>query len=239
MYRLALGIGFLMTPAVLGCAGNVAGAHPSDMSQQQHEAVAASHEHAAAEHGGKYDAKALNQVDDCAQYLGSCWGSNPTDGHNEEADEHRRVAAAHHDAARALAEADTKACQGVSERDRDISPFLHREAITEVKPLTRKFPANVYATTDSAVEQPVGATIVLSPAAGVTAERLQLIIQCHIARNMALGNDQKEMPLCPLVPKGVTATVVSTGDGFAVNVQSEDKASAAEVLRRARLLLPR
>ena len=240
MYRRALGCGFLMTFGVLGCAGSVEGARPSDMTEQQHESAAASHNREATDHAQKYDPKALTEFDDCTQYLGSCWGSNPTEEHKKQADEHRRIAAAHSAAGQALGEAEKRACQGVSEADRDVSPFVHRESIAEVRPLTRTaatFGGGAYGG-ERATQEPAGATIVLLPAAGVTAERLERIVQCHIARNAALGNNLQEMPLCPLVPKGVTATATSTGNGFAVNISSDDKGTAAEILRRARALHP-
>jgi hypothetical protein len=53
----------------------------------------------------------------------------------------------------------------------------------------------------------------------------------------ALGHDLPEMPYCPLVPKGVTATVTPVGAAFAVAVRSEDPDRANEVLRRARMLV--
>ena len=224
MFLRALGCGFLMTFGVLGCAGNVAGARPSDMSQQQHESAAAAHS---------------IEATDCTEDLGSCWGSKSNEEHKKQADEHRRVAAAHSAAGRALSDAEKRACQGVSEADRDISPFLHRESIAEVRPLTRATAApSGEAYGEGETQVPAGATIVLLPAAGVTAERLERIVQCHIARNAALGNNLKDMPLCPLVPKGVTATATSTGNGFAVNISSDDQGTAAEILRRARALHP-
>jgi hypothetical protein len=44
------------------------------------------------------------------------------------------------------------------------------------------------------------------------------------------------MPYCPLVPKGITAKVESTGNGFAVRIESQDPNTAQEVLRRAQAL---
>jgi hypothetical protein len=45
-----------------------------------------------------------------------------------------------------------------------------------------------------------------------------------------------EMPYCPLVLNGVSATVSSAGDGFAVRITVDDGPTAQEVLRRARSL---
>lgn len=234
-YRTAIGFAFVTMSEGSGCGGGVAGARPSDMSEKEHESAAEQHEHEAAGHAQQYDPKAVDRTyTDCAQYLGSCWSSNPTEEHKKQAEEHLQAAAAHRAAARGLGDAEARACQGVSEADRDISPFFHREAIMEVKPLSR-----VAGVDERRVDKPAGATIVLLPAPGVTAERLERIVQCHIARNTALNNDVPEMPYCPLVPKGVSATVTSAGNGFAVNVSAADEATAAEVLRRARALAPR
>jgi hypothetical protein len=72
---------------------------------------------------------------------------------------------------------------------------------------------------------------------GMTAEWLQRLVDCHLARNAALGHDAPEMPFCPLVPKGVAATVTSTGSGFADAVRAGDTDVANDVLRRARALV--
>ena len=45
-----------------------------------------------------------------------------------------------------------------------------------------------------------------------------------------------EMSFCPLELKDVKATVASTGDGFAVNVSSENPATVAEIQKRAQAL---
>jgi hypothetical protein len=70
----------------------------------------------------------------------------------------------------------------------------------------------------------------------LTSEWLQRIVDCHLARNNALGNDMPEMAYCPLVPKGISAKVSSTGDGFAVTIESNDSNTSKEVLRRAEAL---
>lgn len=233
MLRKIIALALFTVPFATGCSGGVAGARPQDMSQAEHQAAAAQHEHAGGEHAAQYDDKAMTDPGDCMQYLGSCWGSNPTEQHRQDAEEHRRAAAAHRSAAASLTSAEARACRGVSEADRDISPFFHREAIVEVKPLSREvYPA------ERAVEEEAGATVVLLPAPGLTAERLQRIIDCHIARSAAVGHDMPEMAYCPLALRGVTATVTSAGNGFAVNIAATDPATTAEVLRRARALTP-
>jgi hypothetical protein len=94
-------------------------------------------------------------------------------------------------------------------------------------------PAVLHLTGKQAHDEVVGAVVVFRAVPGLTAEWLQRIVDCHVARNNALGNDMPEMSYCPLVPKGITAKVSSTGDGFAVTIESQDPNTAKEVLRRA------
>jgi hypothetical protein len=233
---------FVIVQLIAGCGG-VQGARPGDMSQNEHQSTASQEELLARQHGAQYNPSAMTNPGDCMQYLGSCWGENPTEEHREQATGHQHAAAAHRAAAATLAAAEARSCRGVPDADRDISPFFHREAIVEVKPFSRlESTGSGLASagqTERSVLKEVGATIVLLPAVGVTAERLQRTIECHLARNAALGYDVPEMPYCPLVLKGVTATVTSAGNAFAVNIDAPDSATAAEVLRRARALSTR
>ena len=47
-----------------------------------------------------------------------------------------------------------------------------------------------------------------------------------------MGFDMPGMTYCPLMLKDVNAKVTSTGTGFAIEVRSNDSATAKEVLRR-------
>ena len=82
----------------------------------------------------------------------------------------------------------------------------------------------------------VGSTVVFRALPGMTAEWLQRVVDCHVARSAAAGFDMPEMSFCPLELKDVKATVASTGDGFAVNVSSENPATVAEIQKRAQAL---
>lgn len=81
-----------------------------------------------------------------------------------------------------------------------------------------------------------GAVVTFRAVPGLTAEWLQRLVDCHLARNAARGHVVPEMPNCPLVPKGAAATVRSTGDGFAVSISSSDDATAREIRARAERL---
>ena len=168
-------------------------------------------------------------MEDCSQYLGSCWGSNPTAEHKEQAEEHRRVSAAHRAASQALRDAEDRACHGISEANRDVSPFFHGEAIVSVEPAEEKVTYG-----KQFVTRTKGAVVVFRAAPGLTAEWFQREIDCHLARAAAVGHEMPEMAYCPLVLKGVKATVSSRGGGFAVQVLADDQQTSDEILRRAR-----
>lgn len=220
----------------LGACASTPGAKPADMSMSEHQQAAATHEGEAAPHLASYDPNAKQAKEVCgrAKSQGACWTSitNPTEAHKADAEKHRKMAADHRAAAETLRNAEAQACSGLADTDRDISPFDRREDITGVTPVTQSLPAG----SKSPTAQVVGATVTFRAVPGLTAEWLQRIVDCHIARNNSLGNSMPEMSYCPLVPKGVSASVTSVGNGFAVTIQSKDPTSAQEVLRRAQAL---
>ena len=162
----------------------------------------------------------------------ACWTEyvKPTNEHREEATKHRKLAADHRAASQSLRDVETRACAGLSDADRDESPFHHRADIVSVETLSE----GSIGTRGTA--RVVGATVTFRAVRGLTAEWLQRVVDCHLARNAALGHDVPEMPYCPLVPKGVSATVTAASKGFAVAIRADDQASAEDVLRRARAL---
>jgi hypothetical protein len=213
---------------VLGCAADP-GTKPHDMSQAQHEAMAKNEEKAADTHADQHDPSAAAKSTQCAG-KGGCWtsASNPTAQHADDAKRHRELAQKHRAASTALADAETRACSGVPEEDRDMSPFHHREDIESVSPLVEEVKSG-----KGVVKKEIGATIVFRAVPGLTAEWLQRVVDCHLARAAAMGHDMPEMSYCPLVPKGAKAKVASAGNGFAVNVSAEDSATIAEIKTRA------
>jgi hypothetical protein len=210
------------------------------MSAAQHEAMARQ-EHAEAEsHAGRYDAAAQRDAARCPpgsfKETSVCWTAarERSKEHLEQAEEHRRRAADHRAASQALRDAEARACVGISEQDRDESPFAHREDILAVEEL-RSGPSGGKAT----VPRVEGAIVVFRAVPGMTAQWLQRSVDCHLARSAAVGHDVPEMAYCPLMPKGVAASVTPTQTGFAVAIKAEDPEAAREVLRRARALAPR
>ncbi len=109
-------------------------------------------------------------------------------------------------------------------------PFAHRENITGVEP---------YRVTDTDGKHSrttvKGAVVNVRPLPGVTREWLQQTLEEHVAR-MTSGAPMAD---CPLSVAGATAQVSSTGDAFAVTIQSKNNEAAQEILRRASGLVAR
>jgi hypothetical protein len=215
-----------------GCATST-GTKPHDMSIEQHEAAATREEQAAAQHAGHFDPAAKSVKQTCGRAV--CWttDSNPTAEHRADADAHKKLAAEHRAAAQALRDAESSACAGIDEDDLATSPFYHRDDITSVTEAQR---SAVHARHEQNV--PSGGRVVFRAVPGMTAEWLQRLVNCHLARAAAAGYSMPEMSYCPLMLKGANATVTSTGDGFAVDITSNDSATAAEIWRRVQALKP-
>ncbi|HVZ32396.1 MAG TPA: hypothetical protein VG963_08220 [Polyangiaceae bacterium] len=77
-----------------------------------------------------------------------------------------------------------------------------------------------------------GATVSVAAQPGLTAEWLQLRLEHHLEEMK-----NADMPSCALDLNRVRVEVSSVGDGFAVRLITNDRAEAAEVLRRAQLLV--
>ncbi len=224
---------FFIGSVAAACAAP--GTQPHDMSQAGHEQAAASEETQAEQHAAQYDAGATETKGGCPP-KGVCWTSqvNPTSEHLAMAEAHKKAAAEHRAAAAALADAEAKACADLPESEREMSPFAHREDIASVTPLEDSKPVGKGKSVKT-----VGVTVKFKAVPGLTQEWLQRVVNCHIARAASVGHKMPEMPYCPLVPKGVTANVVSAGDGFNVEIRSNDPAGADEVVKRAQSLVAR
>ena len=218
------------------------GTRPHEMSVAGHMTAAQGEAAAAGTHRALYNPSLAETYERCtggaaAVRVGDvgfdCWTSvrNPTDEHIRMAEQHRKVAEMHRAAAQALRDAEARSCVGISEYDRDVSPFAHREDIAVVAPITGRV---LSGKSSPAGEKTLGARITFHEVPGLTAERLQRIVDCHLARNAALGHDLTEMTYCPLVPDGVTAQVQQTESGhLTVEVRADDAHVAQEVWSRA------
>ncbi len=157
-----------------------------------------------------------------------CWTSPRLSGAAaadfKRAAEQRDAAAEHRRTSAALVAAEARACVGVSEDDMAESPFAHTADIVAVDVL-------------DAGGRPIGARVRFHEVEHLTAPLLQHLVDCHIARDDALGHDVPEMSYCPLVPRGATATVEVIPHGYVVEIRSEDPAGGQEIARRATALL--
>ena len=227
----------LLALVPLSCASRAPGTLPHEASAAQHETMAADSEHEATLHSGEYrpGANVTQQRCNPGGLTGNfepCWSSvvNPTEEHRREAQRLQAIAAQHRAASQMLRDAEAHACAGIPQADRDISPFARREDIVSVEVLT-----------ETPVSRPTprteGAVVVFRAVPGLTSEWLQRLVDCHLARNAALGHDLSEMPYCPLVPKDVTAQVTPVRAGLAVTVRSDDPESALEIAHRAKELV--
>ena len=229
----------LVTATFVACGGT-SGARPHDMSAAAHETTAASEERAATEHDKQYDpdARRLRGCGGPGAVASPCWAgsTNPTDEHRRQAADARARAAEHRAASQALRDAEARACAGLDPEDRDESPFAHREDIASVERLDRRTSTVSGPARLRTADQLAGAKITFRAVRGLSAPWLQRVVDCHLARNAALGHDVPEMGYCPLVPKEVSATVSATQSGFAISIRGENPDAAEEVWRRARAL---
>jgi hypothetical protein len=219
---------YLRTAIVLfvsgvACGGSTQSQQPAEHpSAAQQEALAQQDEAAAKEHLAAADNPSRPtkcKKDPKTGQWWSCW--SPTSAANRaEAEEHLRMAQAHRAASQALRDAEAKACDGVSDEDRDISPFSHVEDIQHIELLGTS-------------AHPDGARVVFNKMPGLSRAMLQKIIDCHVARADAMGHNVPEESYCPLVPPNVKAVVTEAPSGFIVDVTTDDAKAAKEVVRRA------
>jgi hypothetical protein len=230
----------LVSLALCGGCASAEGTKPHDMSTMQHEASASQEAATSQQHAAQYAPDASAQVEQCVRpggtkASGGCWTStvNPTEQHKIDAAEHERLAELHRAAAQSLRDAESTACSGLAEEDRATSPFYHREDISEVGKAELTVSEGI-----GSHQEFAGGRAVFRALPGMTAEWLQRLVNCHLARAAAVGFSMPEMNYCPLMLKGVSATVSSAGAGFAIAVTSKDPATATEIWRRIQALKP-
>jgi hypothetical protein len=236
-------LAFVLSSSAWACTP--AGTEPHAMSAAEHQAAGSQEQQSAEGHAEQFQPEASGSVQRCGPAgAGSvkgggvvCWTSlqNPTAEHSEEAEHHRELSQKHRAASESLRSAEASACSGIDEDDRDQSPFAHREDIRSVSQLNEEV-----RTAKATASRAAGATVVFQAVPGMTSEWLQRLVDCHLARNAAIGHEaaSAEMSYCPLTLRGAKATVRSVGDGFAISVQSDDNATAKEIIRRAGSLAP-
>lgn len=207
--------------AALGCA--TTGTNPHDMSVAEHEQAARQEDDKAARHRAQYDRDAWRTDGTaCSTYCFNTW-SNPTSEHAREARQRRVAAAKHRSASQALRDAEARGCDGIPERDRDVSPFFHVQDIEKIERVAEDDASATY-------------LIWFSPVGGLDAPGMQTLLDCHLARNAVLGHEAKDMDYCPLVPANVKASAEQREAGLRVRVEVRDGDSVAAVRDRIRVL---
>ncbi len=169
-------------------------------------------------HEAQYDPAATSlDGQDCVEL---CLQTNPTEEHRRAAAKLRREAAAHRRASMALRAAEQRSCAGIPDEVKDLSPFFYDHFILGAQ-FEREDEVVVHF---RAVEKS-------------TTERLQDWVDCHLARNAALGYDNSHMPFCPLAVQGVSAEVRSTSAGFDIVLTASSNEAMRDVSDRVRDLV--
>ena len=221
----------LFVAACGGSGSRVVDPHSSSVSG--HELAAQREDRESVDHAAQYDPSKTTYNQHCPGSAASkyeespCWSeyANSTDSHLAESNEHAKLAQEHRAASKSLQDAEAAACAGVSEADRNTSPFHHRDDIAKV----------IFT---GATGSETSVTIVFKAVPGLIAASLQKIVDCHLARNAALGHMVPEMAYCPLVPNGAKATVGTVDGALSVTVSDDDAAARTEVIARAKKLSP-
>ena len=213
--------------------------HAQTQSVAEHDRIAVGDDARAAQEQAEYDPHAAEAVERCsgaiahADYTDACWTSlvNPTDDRLREARHFRRLAAQQRAQSQRLRDAEARACAGVTPTNRDESPFAHSEDIVGVVPALDHGPL--------APAKAGGIAVTFRSVPGLTAIWLQHVIECHIARNEAMGHEGDEMTFCPLVPMGVRTAVTATAVGIVVEIRSNDQTVVADLLHRGDIMARR
>jgi len=135
-----------------------------------------------------------------------------------------RIARTERRDATSMVETELAACRGLSEREREHSPFSHRKEIAAVIPHR-----------DSGVLR--GVRIVFKPVPGLTEVWMRQAIACHRARFERMGEPAGYLPEDPTLVAGTATTVDMRSGHLEVVIATDDGRSARVALDRARDLV--
>lgn len=213
-------VAFVMSAAVVcGCAatgGTMTAAEHENAARQESARAESAQQRAQAACPG-YESQ-----DACYRY----WTSfrNPTQRDFAAARKHRELAERHRQASQALRDAEARACVGVPAAERDISPFVHLEDIVAVEPIE----------VDRGGDSLSGVRVVFRPLPNMSADWLQHVVDCHLARNAVIGYGDESKDSCPLQVRNVTALVHPVPAGLAVDIRPGNQVASREVHLRTR-----
>lgn len=188
--------------AAFFCGCVTPGSRPGDMSASAHEQRAADAERIAASRGPGKDAEETRFL-------------------RKTADDHRR-------AARALRDAETRACTDLGADESALESPVSRSRVIAVEPL---YDADSGPGVPPALR---GSVLRLKPMQDETVDRVKALIDCTIARHAVLGTDQVEARESPFAIAGVTSAVHGAGGEIVVELRTSDPLTAETLLARAR-----
>jgi hypothetical protein len=119
-------------------------------------------------------------------------------------------------------ESEELACSGIAEEERNTSLCLNTDEILRVE----RIPID-----GRGGEVLTGARMTFRPVPGRTAESLQHVIDCQLARK-SLFESQEQYPggvYCPLAVRGVTARVQPVAEGWTVEVRPNDSRTSHRI----------
>jgi hypothetical protein len=128
---------------------------------------------------------------------------------------------------------DKLACVGVPEIEASGSPLVNPTDVRAVQEIKPDAPVSE---TETVVPRG-GARILLRAQPGMTAEWLQRIADCHMAK--VAVTSPLALTASPLDVKGAVVSVQSTGNAFAVDITSPDVKVSKEILTRSLAMAPR
>jgi hypothetical protein len=126
-------------------------------------------------------------------------------------------------------------CSTLTERDRAVVARLPRDLVEDVTALVEDAPARIPASWTAERRRVLaGATVAVRPVPGLSAERLQRVVECGLAAAGSPGASDW-IPL----PAGVVPSVRSGGDRFLVELRATAERDARETLAAVQQLAPR
>lgn len=219
-------LAWVFSAGLLGVGCVWRGTHPHNMSLAGHRAPAIAESQAATQGTLAQQAHPGPAWDEGCYRPWTGFGE-PSEKHLDEDRAYQGLSGKRPAVSRALHAAETRSCGGIPNRDRNITPFVHAEEIVSVELLPVDIGRNVVS----------GRRIVFRALSDITAEGLQRLIDCHVARNAALGYQHGDHnPLCPLAVKTVAANVTAHPMGWSIDLIPDSEAAARELRRRTESL---
>jgi len=224
-----------MLLGLAGCALCATACAPT-LGAAQHDAAAVRAEGKARQHETHYLPGQREYFEDCPMasplHAIPCWSRerNPGDAELRLADQDRQAAAAHRKASLALRAAEARACSGLADKDRDRSPLSRADEVARVLLVRDPW-------TETQPPREVAALIFFQPLRDANATWLQQVVDCHLARNAALGPGAAPAG-DPLGVEGVQVHAGGPPEALYLFLDARTPAGMSEVATRSRRLGP-